>query len=429
MGTTGTIALLDAALKVIYHRYKDLTYKNRPFLGTLPKRSVYGSSNHYPIKYSNGTSGAAVFATAQANYANPKLEKWESSCMQDYALGRVDGKLARAGAAAGSVEGVADAVQLAADAILAHLSNSIAKRCFRSQSGWLAQVASVTTGTPGYITLARIAEAANFEVGMVCVAGAPASAAYDVGSAMTTIRATFMTGPLTTGVVTGVNRSTGVITFTNIDAGTTVAQYDYLARSGDQPVATVNQCQAGLWDWCGPVAVTSAAFFGVDRTVDSRLAGSYLDASAYGSIEEALIDGCSLCGENDGQPKYIVMGWRKYASLIKELGSKATYERIQAIGMNGKQLADIGYRSVQVITNNGQVNVFPDLFCPHTFAWAYDPDDFVLESLGDLVGFDQFDNRSFWRQRPDADEYEARGISYPQMVVQSPGTHCCIKLP
>jgi len=431
-GTNATITALDAAMKIIYHKYRDLTYKDRPFLGTLPKKKVSGKSNHYPIKYGNGTTGAARFSTAQTNFAPPKYEAWESSAAQDYALGRIDGKAVRAGIAGGMVEGLADSVQACADAILAHLSDSISIRCFRPASGWRAQILSVDASA-NTITLVNPSEAACFEVGMVCNAGRPTGgvAAKNVGSPMTTIRADFHASGTATGTITGINRNTGVITFSDIYASTDVVAYDYLCRAGDQPVSTVNQCQSGLLEWCPASAPDATAFFGVDRTADSMLGGTRLDASAYGSIEEAIIDGCSLAGEMGGMPKNVVMGWRKWTAFIKEIGSKTNYERIQLQAINGagKAIADIGYRAIVVHSNTGDVNVFADRHCPHDYCWAYDPNDFVLESLGDLVGFDTFENGSTWRQVYNEDSFEARGLSYPQLVDIAPGNGCIITLP
>jgi len=428
MGTNASISALDAAMKVIYHQYRDLTYKDRPFLGTLPKKKVVGKRNDYPIKYGNGTTGAALFSAAQTNYAPPKYEAWESTPAQDYAIGRIEGKAVRAGVAGGMVEGLADSVRACADAILAHLSDSISIRCFRPASGWRAQILSVDA-TANTITLVNPSESACFEVGMVCVAGA-GGGSKNSGSAMTTIRADFYASGTNTAVITGVNRNTGVLTFNDIYASTTVVPYDYLARSGDQ-YASANLCMSGLLEWCPASAPSSAAFFGVDRTADSMLGGTRIDASAYGSIEEAIIDGCSLAGEMGGAPKNVVMGWRKWTAFIKEIGSKTSYERVQlqAINAAGKAIADIGYKAVAVHTNTGDVNVFADRHCPHDYCWAYDPADFVLESLGDLVGFDTFDNGSTWKQRSDADAFEARGLSYPQLVNIAPGNGCIITLP
>lgn len=429
MGTNATISALDAAMKVIYHQYRDLTYKDRPFLGTLPKKKVVGKSNQYPIKYGNGTTGAALFSAAQLNFAPPKYEAWESTPAQDYAIGRIDGKAVRAGVAGGMVDGLADSVRACADAILAHLSDSISIRCFRPASGWRAQILSVDASA-NTITLVNPSEASCFEVGMVCAAGAPVSAAKNAGSAMTTMRANFYGSGTATATITGINRNTGVITFNDIFGSTDVVAYDYLCRSGDQ-YSGGNLCMSGLLDWCPASAPGATSFFGVDRTADSLLGGTRLDASAYGSLEEAIIDGCSLAGEMGGAPKNVVMGWRKWTAFIKEIGSKTNYERVQlqAINAAGKAIADVGYKAVVVHTNTGDVNVFADRHCPHDYSWAYDPNDFILESLGELVGFDTFENGSTWRQRQDADAYEARGLSYPQLVNIAPGNGCIITLP
>ena len=168
---------------------------------------------------------------------------------------------------------------------------------------------------------------------------------------------------------------------------------------------------AGLADWV-PVTAPSASesFFGVDRSVDTRLGGLRVVQSTEGvGLEDTLIIAQSLQAREEGSPSLALMNHVYHRKLIQELGSKKIFAVTNAQGPNG-MIADVGYRGVVVIGDKGDIRTVPASRCVAPNAWVLTPDTFLLASLFAPIRFINEDGLDYLRLASD-DGIEARMVS------------------
>ncbi len=94
------------------------------------------------------------------------------------------------------------------------------------------------------------------------------------------------------------------------------------------------------------------------------------------TIEEALIDGASLCAREGGQPDMCFMSFASYAALEKSLGSKVQYVDVK------HEEADIAFAGIRVHAPYGPITVIPDRNCPGQLAYLLQMDTLKFRSLG-----------------------------------------------
>lgn len=409
----------DAALKEVYtdDAVEDMTYKNNPFYALVPKnKEFYGDTYVIPVIYGNPQGRSANFARAQTRGAasSSALVKFNLTRTKDYGIATIDNETILA--SKNNVGAFLRAATLEIDGIINSVKRSLATKLFRAGWGDIGQVGSssfaVTT-----ITLKETKDIVNFEVGMELVISSSQNAA--------TLRAL---GSSANGlIVTGVNRSTGVLTFGyNVNDATngipTIAQNDWIFIRGDrEDSATPNKLVlAGLQAWLPDGAPTSSSFFGVDRTKDAaRLGGLYYDASAV-PIEEGLIDAAALVGREGQDIDYYFLSFDKFSSLEKALGSKVQYVDVQAN-------ARVGFRGIRVNGPNGEIIVMPDPNCPVSRAFGLRLKAWELVSIGDPIRVIDTDGLEMLRLNT-SDGVEVRYGSYSNLACHAPGSNIVVKL-
>jgi hypothetical protein len=399
------------ALKIRYSPdyVESMAYKDAPFFAMLKKNEDFGGLQwDQPILYEDVQARSASFSQAQTLSTSlaASIKKFSVTRVSDYGIATVGGELILASKNDQSTFWRSVTTQI--DSIMRATTISAKISLYRKGWGAIGTVSSPTASTT--LTLTNPTDVVNFAKDQVIVFSSSESAAVlrASGASLT---------------VNGVNRSAGTLTVSaNVTTITSIADGDSIFIKGDrEDSATPTRRKiAGLEDWCPQTAPTSTTFFGVDRTVDTRLGGCRLDStSPVLNLEEALIDGATLVNREGGNPDYAFMNPKKVGDLIKLLGSKVQYVDVNV----GK----IGFRALEVHLPTGTIKVIGDRFCPVDRAFLLQMDTWFLGSLGGLPRILDHDGRQSVRQSSD-DGIEIRVGYYGNLVCKAPGWNCNIKI-
>ena len=398
----------DAALKQHYtsDMVQNMVYKDNPFLALVAKYEDFGGRN-LPIVliYGNPQNRSATFATAQAGTSNSKLEDFILTRVKDYSIATIDNETLEA--SKGNANAFMEAATVEIDGSINSLTRSVAISLFRDSSGYIGQLNAEPTEvvSPFVIQLKSAEDVTNFELGQVLVVFADKSG----GSARTS------NGTLASFPIVGINRSTGALTVTGAyDASGTIAADDYIFVNGDRGLKI-----SGMEGWVPASAPSSTAFFGVDRSVDTRLGGLRLTGTSL-PIEEALINGASLCAREGGKIDHFFMSYAKYAELEKALGSKVQY-------IDLKVNPEVGFRGIMVNGPRGPIKCIPDQNCPATTIFGVQLNSWKLYSLGKAVRVIDSDGLQMLRQS-SADGVEVRYGFYGNLGCNAPGRNINISV-
>jgi hypothetical protein len=303
------------------------------------------------------------------------------------------------------------ALKSSIDNAMDSLADDLESSIPRSGTGSIGQVSSGSTVTNQTITLEDINDVANFEVGMTLRGTSTDGGVYDTGEE----------------VLAGVNRSTGVLTATSAawnTVMTNLAASDYLVVSGDAQNGGTKVKITGLVEWLP--SGTPAALWGVTRTTDSRLSGTYHDGSAQ-TMEDALVDGQSKSAQQGGSPDLCIINHVKMRRLIKELGANKEYTSVNATGPQGL-VANVGYRGVHIQGDKSVIKVVAANKCQSTIGFMLEQDNACLFSIGRATKFNDDDGNKILRQG-SADGVEVRLVSRANVSVKNPIGSVHIALP
>lgn len=406
----------DAALKEYYtdEAVENMVYKNNPFLALVPKREdFYGRNLPVPIIFSNPQGRSATFTRAQVRgqVSNSQVEQFTMTRIKDYGVATIDNETLEA--SKNDKGAFLEAATVEIDGIINSITRSLATAQFRSGFGDIGVIGSFATTT---ITLATIQDVTNFEVGM--------ELDLSLTQAANVLKAYGTSGNGL--IITGVNRTTGVLTFGfNVNDATngipTIANGDVIFVRGDrQNSATPARLKlAGLDAWLPSATPSATPFFGVDRTVDpTRLGGQRIDGTAA-PIEEALIDAATQIGQEGGSPDHVFMNFAKYSALEKSLGSKVQYADLK--------VGEIAFRGLRVNGPAGEIKVVPDQNCAFNRAYMLSLDTWRHASLGKAVRVLDTDGLQMLRMSSD-DGVEVRYGYYANLYCRAPGYNGVILL-
>lgn len=394
---------MNAALKELYDGQvvENLVYADNPFLAMVPKSSDFGGK-YKPVPIITGTSQgrSSTFSNAQGNQSAVQIESFLLTRASDYSIATIDNQtmLASKTDKMAFLEGA----KVMIDGAIRAATNSLASALFRSGTGSIGQIGSISTGV---ITLSQAADIVQFEVNMTLQANAT-----DGGTPRVAL-----------GYVIAVNRSAGTLTVSSVLGGAAATPSgwtanDYLLVQGDN-----NLKVKGLAAWLPASSPSSALFFGVDRSVDTtRLGGVRYDGSAQ-SIEEALIDASNLLAREGGKPDVAIMSFASYSALEKALGSKVQY-----VDLKGP--AEIAFRGILVAGANTQIKCFPDRNCPPLQCYLLQMDTWKLECLGEAPQILRYGDGLEMLRVYNADAGEVRVGYYAQLRTNAPGWNCHVIL-
>jgi hypothetical protein len=404
MAQTLDLPAMNAALKELYDNQtiENLVYNDNPFLSMVRKNTDFGGK-YKPIPIITGASQgrSSNFTNAQTNQSPAQIESFFLKRVSDYSIAQIDNQtmLASRTDKMSFLEGS----KVLIDGAISSITLSLASSLFRSGTGSIGQIGSISTGV---ITLSDPNSVVQFEKNMVLQASAT-----DGGAPRASL-----------GYVIALNRSLGTVTVSTSyggSAGSPAAwtTNDYLLVQGDS-----NSKISGLAAWIPSTApVTGDNFFGVDRSVDTtRLAGVLYDGSAQ-PIEEALIDSSSLLAREGGKPDVALMSYASYSALEKSLGAKVVY-------VDSKGPADIAFRGIMVNGANSMIKCFPDRNCPSFTCYLLTMKSWCLESLGDAPQILRYGDGLEMLRVFNADAGEVRVAYYANLSCNAPGWNAYVKL-
>ena len=392
------LSAMNAALKELYDGQvvENLVYSDNPFLALVPKKTDFGGK-YKPIPIITGVSQgrSASFTNAQVNQSAVQIQSFLLTRVADYSLATIDNQtmLASRTDKMSFLEGA----KLVVDGAFRSITNSLASSLFRSGTGSIGAIGSVSTGV---ITLSYANDVVQFEVNQTLQANAT-----DGGTPRAAL-----------GYVIAVNRSLGTVTVSALGLGLAAgspsgwAAADFLLVQGD-----VNAKVKGLAAWLPDTSPGPGdSFFGVDRSQDvTRLAGIRYDGSAQ-SIEESLIDSSSLLAREGGKPDVCITNFATYAALEKSLGSKVQY-----VDMKGP--AEIAFRGIMVNGANSMIKVFPDRNCQPQKGYLLQMNSWCLNSLGEAPQILRYGDGLEMLRVSNADAGEVRIGYYSNLSSNAPG--------
>jgi hypothetical protein len=392
------LTAMNAALKELYDGQvvENLVYSDNPFLALVPKKTDFGGK-YKPIPIITGVSQgrSATFSNAQGNQSPVQIQSFLLTRVADYSLATIDNQtmLASRTDKMSFLEGA----KLVVDGAFRSITNSLASSLFRSGTGSIGAIGSVSTGV---ITLSNANDVVQFEVNQTLQANAT-----DGGTPRAAL-----------GYVIAVNRSLGTVTVSALGLGLAAGTpsgwtaADFLLVQGD-----VNAKVKGLAAWLPDTSPSPGdSFFGVDRSQDvTRLAGIRYDGSAQ-SIEESLIDSSSLLAREGGKPDVCITNFATYAALEKSLGSKVQY-----VDMKGP--AEIAFRGIMVNGANSMIKVFPDRNCQPQKGYLLQMNSWCLNSLGEAPQILRYGDGLEMLRVSNADAGEVRIGYYANLSSNAPG--------
>lgn len=446
--TSGVLGMqeISGILKQIYDGQKlaTLYYKNNPLLAMLRKKEdFFGETYPLPVIVETPTGLANVFANAQlpnqlinggsgtaGNLGPAKFVKFMLTRASLYGVHVIDRQAMLS--ASNNIGAFVNGQMAQMDAMIQGTSNLLAQQLYRSGSGSIGVISSISTGV---ITLTNPTDARYFTVGQVVIA----TSADPVAGATVTQRAGY-------GYVTSINRAAGTVTVGNAAAAnpSTAATPsgwipgDYLAINGTSPLngptvsaANVPVAITGLAAWIGQSQTISASdvFFGVNRSVDSwRLAGGYYDGSQNGqSVEEALYDGSTALFMEGGYPTHCFVGPNAYAALQKSMAARNIFETEIEGPQDENGVAHFFFKGINIQGAGSNFIVIADRNCPPYAAFLLTMEDWALYSLKSAPHVVDDDGVSFLR-KTDSDAFEFRLAAYAQLGCSAPGHSMYVKL-
>lgn len=395
-----TVTTADAVLKILYPKsaYRKLAYEDHPLLAMVPKMKDFrGKSMEFPIRYGGNQGRSRVFSTAVTNAKAGLYTGFFLTRARDYGVTDLD---TEAMLASNGEDGAFVALMKAeVDGLLLNLSNNLAMSLYRNIGGARGQIAAGGV-TGAVLTLSNPADVVNFEIGMNIVNSTADGTSGSVGSADQT--------------VVSVQRRAGTVT---MSAGTNFTAADYLFVKGDFGVAF-----AGLDSWIPAAAPSATLFFGVDRSVDSRLYGQAVDGSSL-TISESLEYGDTVIRREGGAASHCFINPVDFNRLRISLGSQVVYDKISS-----PDQASISFQTIRLQGQKGPIQVIPDPDCQAGVSWLLTLKEWELCTMGEAPQIlDQDGNRAL---RVDtADALRVRAGYYGQLGCHAPSYNCRVLLP
>lgn len=392
-----------AVMKELYsgQKVQSMVFRKNPFFALVPKTSDFkGKVFPQPIITAGGAGRSATFLYAQSNQTAAQSYEFMVKRVRDYAIYSIDNETMMA--ADGDRGSFVSGIKVAADEGWRGLQNSMGSSVFRSGTGSVGQIASISTGV---ITFTNKFDAMQFALNQTVQAnatdgGTPRAALGYV------ISRNVMAGTITVSA-SALGGSAGT------PSGWTTS--DFLLIQGDN-----NLKMAGLAGWLPSADPTSGdSWFGVDRSVDVvALAGLRYDGSSEG-IEEALIDSAAYLDAFGGDPRYGITGPLSFAALEKSLGSKVQYTDLK--------MGEIGFRGIQVNAPNGVITILSDRNCQALTCYLLTMDTWDFKSLGEAPQELTYGDGKTLRIA-NADAVEGRLGYYGNLICNAPGWNAVVKL-
>ena len=418
---------------------EDLTYKDRPLLGLLPKRTDIGGASSVstrafavPLKYANTAAVSGSFTQAQNRSANvsSQVVAFQIVTMHQYGFLNLD--MESIERSEGNENAFVDIKGLETDAVIENLSNRLQHFAYLDGTGALALTGNATQ-MPSFAT-------------STMVLNNPENAVYFMPGDELTLSATESGGELAFGTnahgwyVIAVNLDAGTFQVGNL-AGTAVNLNDaadgiptgtnlqWIAHRGDRQVAGTigGTVISGFQHYIPSLATGIAAndsCYNVNRSkMTDFLAGSRQDYSSYG-IEEALVRGTNVVAKKGGKIEQYFVNHKHYSDLVSAISARG---QVTYLDIRPSEYPTIGYRGVRIVGANADVDVISDYACPSTLAAGMRIDAWKMASVGEMIHIMSGDGLEFLRLA-GSDGLQAYWVSYANMYPEVPRDNINITL-
>lgn len=387
----------NAALREWYdpEQVINMTYEENPGLALVPKNTrATGKYIPVPVIYEVNQGRSATFTNAQGNQTPSQLASFFLTRKKDYDVATIDNETLEA--AADDKGSFLDEATLLIDNAHRGLTISAASSLYRDGTG---TIGAITTITSGVITLTNPEDVSQFGINQTLQANSTSGG---------TPRAAL-------GYVIARNVMSGTVTVASSGLGGSAATPSGWTTSDSLLVQGDNNGKfAGFQAWMPTTAPSSSDnFYGVNRSVDSRLYGLSYDGSAQ-PIEEALIDHSMYLGREGSAPDYWLTNFTTNGALLKALGAKRQYTDLQGPG-------SISFTAIQVHGAKGVINVVPDRSCPARRGMLLKLKTWKLYSIGDVPKILRYGDGNDMLRVYNADAAEARMGLYANLGCRAPG--------
>ncbi len=407
--SASTLTTFDALLK---ERYEDssiveeLLYPENPFLAMLEKRGdagMVGDVMPVPIHYGNpqGTSGS--FSKAQTNASNIKAAKWGIETGNYFGVVEIGDKVIKA--SRNNKGAFLENKRMEIDGLWETAGENLSIYAWGNGGGALGRIASLNSTT---VTLETASDAQNFEVDMYVVSStADGSGTSDA-----------LTDSADQTIITGVNRSTGVLTLTTGDING-MAAGDYLFREGDffgdtgtvvlkgvQAFITSSDTPATLWGVSNTTRATDPQRFAGCRVPLTELSGK--------SYEERIkLLTAYMSGRFKAKPA--TAGFL-HPEDFQVLETLMTARGLRALEDDNTKF---GFMKIDIATGAGRIPIYCDRHCPKGTFFAFRMENFWISHMEELLHPQTGDGNTILR-RDGSTDYEYRLLSYPLIACNAP---------
>jgi hypothetical protein len=410
-------------------------YKDFPFLSLVKKTTNFdGDFRVVALQNERPQGSSSDFATAQgvSQYGlqggGGSYKRFQVYRTRHYGILRMDGETMKA--AVRSAGALVDLWSQETDGISKNEMADLEFQLFGDGTGIRG---SVATGgyASGVITLATTANAVYFNLGMRVQIYSTAGAERTVTSNNLFVQSIDRKAGTVTIVAVPTAGGTAVSNPTfSVGNGAPVAT-DVIARAGDFQLASAVGGSAaavagaasgvvcGIQAWV-PLTVTSATYWGLDRTNDPvRLAGQHLNAAGL-PLNEALMEAeGQVAIQGVGHPDHIFVNPLDLQNLKKALGVDIRYDRVQS------NVAGVSFKAVEYDGMQGPIKIISAPFCPRNKAMMLNLASWELATLGPAPQMLDWDNNDYLRVSSN-DQYEVRFGHYGQFICNNPGANIVI---
>lgn len=406
MAGEATASTSAAILKTKYTQPKVywLSYANNPGFGTVRKDETFGGDNKVVAVQTEVPLGAGpTVAIAQDNLGPGSYSKFIVTRISDYAVARVTGEAMKA--ADGNDNALLNLWKREMDGAIHANKRSASIHLWRDGFGARGQISSSSNVNTNTITLATTTDITNFAVGQkVQFSSANGGSLRNTGANAT---------------ISAISRTSGTLTFSAaLDTFVAaVAANDYVYRNGDGANGSSRLMVSGVQAWVPAATPNNTAFFGLDRSTDEvRLGGCRSNASGV-PMSEALVEMIAIAQVEGAEVDMAWMHPRDRATLVKELGARVSYTRVES-KIKGSD-AKIGFDTIQVDFDGTTVKLMSDLNVPRGKCFVTQWNTWAFESLGPGPHILDYDSNDFLRVST-ADTYEVRVGYYANVTNLAP---------
>lgn len=360
---TTTLTTFDGMMKI---KYADLevehsALKTSPALAMIPKdKNLLGKTINFPVSVGAGGGGAATISTAINNVNSTTQYQFAVGPSSHFQIGLLDGLAMEASVREGAFD---DAMSFDIEDKMQMATQKLGFDIYGTGTGRVAQIASISAST---ITVTNPSDILGLRQGAVLVASTTDGGGSVESGNMSVSSVDFTAGTISVGST----YATGSVS--------TLAAGDYLYNDGDYGLRL-----GGFQGWIQGNSVSSATWYGVNRTVAPQfLAGWNVDGRSL-SPEEAIQQAFTTVSQLGGQPKTVFMSLLDHQNLVRSLNTKVVY--VDSVVKNGK--FEVPFRGVSLNIGNSQVECYADVYCPVGKAFLLNLPDWKLNTIGGAPRF------------------------------------------